>query len=44
MGYLYRYRKPGGSTGASAEWRFRVVGQGYSAGLAGVAADYGIPL
>jgi tellurium resistance protein TerD len=35
IGYLYRYR---------AEWRFRVVGQGYSSGLQGVAADYGVPL
>jgi tellurium resistance protein TerD len=35
IGYLYRYK---------AEWRFRVVGQGYSAGLKGVAADYGVPL
>ena len=35
LGYLYRYK---------AEWRFRVVGQGYSAGLAGVAHDYGVPL
>jgi tellurium resistance protein TerD len=35
IGYLYRYK---------AEWRFRVVGQGYRAGLKGVAADYGVPL
>jgi tellurium resistance protein TerD len=35
LGYLYRYRN---------EWRFRVVGQGYRAGLQGVAADYGVPL
>jgi tellurium resistance protein TerD len=35
IGYLYRYR---------AEWRFRVVGQGYSSGLKGVAADFGVPL
>ena len=31
------YRRDGG-------WKFRVVGQGYSTGLAGVADDYGIPL
>jgi tellurium resistance protein TerD len=35
FGYLYRYK---------SEWRFRVVGQGYSSGLKGVAADYGVPL
>jgi tellurium resistance protein TerD len=35
IGYLYRYK---------AEWRFRVVGQGYSSGLKGVASDYGVPL
>jgi len=35
LGHLYRH--DGG-------WKFRVVGQGYSTGLAGVAADYGIPL
>lgn len=35
LGYLYRYK---------TEWRFRVVGQGYSAGLRGVASDYGVPL
>lgn len=34
-GELYRHR-----TG----WKFRVVGQGYSAGLRGIAADYRIPL
>jgi tellurium resistance protein TerD len=44
LGYLYRYRKSGTPVGAPAEWRFRVVGQGYSAGLRGVAADYGVPL
>lgn len=35
LGHLYR--RDGG-------WKFRVVGQGYSTGLAGVADDYGIPL
>ena len=27
-----------------ADWKFKVLGQGYSKGLAGIAADYGIPL
>lgn len=31
------YRHDGG-------WKFKVVGQGYSEGLAGVARDYGVPL
>jgi tellurium resistance protein TerD len=31
------YRNQGG-------WKFKVLGQGYSRGVAGVAADYGIPL
>ena len=31
------YRHDGG-------WKFKVLGQGYSKGIAGVAADYGIPL
>lgn len=31
------YRHPTG-------WKFKVLGQGYSKGIAGVAADYGIPL
>ena len=26
------------------EWKFRAVGQGYSSGLAGIAADYGLPV
>lgn len=26
------------------DWKFKVLGQGYSKGIAGVAADYGIPL
>jgi len=25
-----------------AEWKFRAVGQGYAAGLAGIAADFGV--
>jgi tellurium resistance protein TerD len=25
-----------------AEWKFRAIGQGYSAGLAGIAKDYGV--
>jgi Uncharacterized proteins involved in stress response, homologs of TerZ and putative cAMP-binding protein CABP1 len=31
------YRHEGG-------WKFKVLGQGYSRGLTGIAADYGIPL
>jgi tellurium resistance protein TerD len=31
------YRHDGG-------WKFKVLGQGYSKGVAGIAADYGIPL
>jgi tellurium resistance protein TerD len=31
------YRHPSG-------WKFKVLGQGYSRGVAGIAADYGIPL
>jgi tellurium resistance protein TerD len=31
------YRHPTG-------WKFKVLGQGYSKGIAGIAADYGIPL
>jgi tellurium resistance protein TerD len=31
------YRNQGG-------WKFKVLGQGYAKGIAGVAADYGIPL
>jgi tellurium resistance protein TerD len=27
-----------------AEWKFRAVGQGYSAGLTGIATDYGVRL
>jgi tellurium resistance protein TerD len=35
LGELYRH--DGG-------WKFKVLGQGYSKGVSGVAADYGIPL
>lgn len=33
FGELYR---------SGAEWKFRAVGQGYSAGLSGIARDYGV--
>lgn len=33
FGELYRH---------NSEWRFRAVGQGYTAGLAGIAKDYGV--
>lgn len=29
---------------SGADWKFRAIGQGYSAGLAGIARDYGVPL
>jgi tellurium resistance protein TerD len=35
LGELYRHRD---------DWKFKVVGQGYSAGLAGIADQYGLPL
>ena len=35
LGELYRHR---------AEWKFKVIGQGYDNGIAGIAADYGITL
>lgn len=35
LGEVYRYR-----TG----WKFKVLGQGHTTGLAGIAADYGLPL
>jgi tellurium resistance protein TerD len=35
LGELYRH--PSG-------WKFKVLGQGYSKGVAGIATDYGIPL
>ncbi|PPF79653.1 chemical-damaging agent resistance protein C [Subtercola sp. Z020] len=28
----------------NGEWKFRAVGQGYEAGLAGIARDFGVPL
>ena len=35
LGELYRH---------DGDWKFKVLGQGYAKGVAGVAADYGIPL
>jgi tellurium resistance protein TerD len=35
LGEIYRH---------NAEWKFKVLGQGYSKGIAGVAADYGLTL
>ena len=35
MGEMYRH---------GAEWKFKVIGQGYAGGIAGVAADYGLTL
>lgn len=35
LGELYRH---------SGEWKFKVVGQGYTNGIAGMAADYGVTL
>jgi tellurium resistance protein TerD len=35
FGELYR---------SGAEWKFRAVGQGYSAGLAGIARDFGVTI
>jgi tellurium resistance protein TerD len=35
LGEVYRH---------NGEWRFRVLGQGYSKGIAGIAADYGLTL
>ena len=26
------------------DWKFKVVGEGYTSGIAGIAADYGLPL
>ena len=26
------------------DWKFKVVGEGYASGIAGIAADYGLPL
>ncbi|MGN6605965.1 MAG: TerD family protein [Jatrophihabitans sp.] len=38
LGELYRHPSRG------ADWKFKVLGQGYAMGLAGIAADYGLPL
>ena len=35
LGEIYRH---------GGDWKFKVLGQGYSKGIAGIAADYGIPL
>lgn len=35
LGELYRLHQ---------DWKFKVLGQGYAKGLAGIAADYGLPL
>lgn len=35
LGEVYRH---------GADWKFKVLGQGYSKGIAGIASDYGIPL
>ncbi len=35
LGELYRH---------TSGWKFKVLGQGYSKGIVGIAADYGIPL
>jgi tellurium resistance protein TerD len=35
LGEVYRH---------DGDWKFRVLGQGYSKGIAGIAADYGVPL
>ena len=35
LGEVYRH---------SGDWKFMVVGEGYSTGIAGIAGDYGIPL
>jgi tellurium resistance protein TerD len=35
LGEIYRH---------AGDWKFKVLGQGYSKGIAGIAADYGIPL
>lgn len=32
---LYRHR---------SDWKFKVIGEGYTSGIAGVASDYGLPL
>jgi tellurium resistance protein TerD len=35
LGEVYRH---------GADWKFKVVGEGYASGIAGVASDYGLPL
>jgi tellurium resistance protein TerD len=35
LGEVYRH---------DGEWKFKVLGQGYSQGIAGLASDYGVPL
>jgi tellurium resistance protein TerD len=35
LGEVYRHDR---------DWKFKVLGQGYSKGITGIAADYGIPL
>ena len=35
LGEVYRH---------SGDWKFKVLGDGYSAGIAGIAADFGLPL
>ena len=35
LGELYRH---------AGEWKFKVIGEGYSKGIAGIAADYGLTL
>lgn len=35
LGEVYRY---------NSEWKFKVLGQGYSKGISGIAADYGLSL
>jgi tellurium resistance protein TerD len=35
LGEVYRHGK---------DWKFKVVGEGYSSGIAGIATDYGLPL
>jgi tellurium resistance protein TerD len=35
LGEVYRH---------DGDWKFRVLGQGYSKGISGIAADYGLPL
>jgi tellurium resistance protein TerD len=35
LGEVYRHR---------SDWKFKVVGEGYTTGIAGIASDYGLPL